>query len=94
MLEKCTDVTYTVSCGPRGRPQVILVDRMRAKKIQLLENETAESYTSNIGSAERNSTDKVIIDSEGVEPAGCLTPDNTRRARWPPAWLSDYVTEF
>ena len=94
VLEKCTEVTYKVSCGPRGRLQVIHVDRMRAKKSQLLENETAESYTSNIGSAERNSTDKIIIDSEGVEPAECLTPDNTRRARRPPAWLSDYVTEF
>ena len=44
VLEKCTDVTYKVDCGgPRRKPQVIHVDRMRLKRAQRLEYETEYS---------------------------------------------------
>ena len=44
VLEKCTDVTYKVDCGgPRRKPQIIHIDRMRLKRAQRLEYETENS---------------------------------------------------
>ena len=108
VLEKCTDVTYKVDCGgPRRKPQVIHVDRMRLKRAQRLEYETENSdrqgnepndepvstndSRSNDSGKEGNNND-VIIDMEGVE--GDLETESTRRMRRPPLWMSDYITRF
>lgn len=40
ILSKCFDVTYEVPCSPRGKSQII--DRIRAKECQTLENENVE----------------------------------------------------
>ena len=34
VIEKCADVTYKIPCGRRGKPQVIHVDRIKAKEQQ------------------------------------------------------------
>ena len=36
---KLSDLTYKVNCGPRGKPQVIHVDRIRLKRRQKLSHE-------------------------------------------------------
>ena len=43
VIEKCTDVTYKIPCGQRGKPQVIHVDRIKAKKQQILSFERPEN---------------------------------------------------
>jgi hypothetical protein len=40
VLEKCTDVTYRVECGNKGKSQIIHVDRMRKRNPQILEGYT------------------------------------------------------
>lgn len=93
VLDKCSDVTYKVLCGQRGTPQIIYVDRIRAKKSQVLENEVHESSLEQAPSS--RTSDDVIIDIEDVDPVESLAPDNnTRRRRRRPPWMSDYVTEF
>ncbi|CAG2231003.1 unnamed protein product [Mytilus edulis] len=42
VLEKCTDVTYKVNCGQRGKTQIIHVDRLRKRNPQILEGESVE----------------------------------------------------
>ncbi|MEW8545665.1 MAG: hypothetical protein AB2693_19260, partial [Candidatus Thiodiazotropha sp.] len=93
VVEKCSDVTYKVLCGPRGAPQIIHVDRMRAKPSQLLESEVNESSVQQ--TPIKRTSDDVIIDIEDVDPVERLPPqDNTQRMRRRPHWMSDYITEF
>jgi hypothetical protein len=42
VLEKCTDVTYRVECGNKGKSQIIHVDRMRKRNLQILGGETEQ----------------------------------------------------
>jgi hypothetical protein len=42
VLEKCTDVTYRVECGNKGKSQIIHVDRMRKRNPQILGGETEQ----------------------------------------------------
>lgn len=46
VLEKCTDVTYKVNCGQRGKTQIIHVDRLRKRNPQILEGESVEPLES------------------------------------------------
>lgn len=42
VLEKCTNVTYKVNCGQRGKTQIIHVDRLRKRNPQILKGESVE----------------------------------------------------
>ena len=99
ILEKCTDVTFKVNCGQRGKPQVIHIDRMRLKRSQRLEHEDSisngqnnEQESTNDSVKESNTNNDIIIDMEGV--SGNWAPENIQRTRKPPYWLSDYITKY
>ena len=99
ILEKCTDVTFKVNCGQRGKSQVIHIDRMRLKRSQRLQHEDLisdgqnnEPESTNDSVKETNTNNDVIIDMEGV--SGDWAPENMRRTRRPPYWLSDYITKY
>ena len=99
ILEKCTDATFKVNCGQRGKPQVIHIDRMRLKRSQRLEHEDLvsdgqnnEPESTNDSVKESNTNNDIIIDMEGV--SGNWAPENMQRTRRPPYWLSDYITKY
>ena len=99
ILEKCTDVTFKVNCGQRGKPQVIHIDRMRLKRSQRLEHEDLISdgqnnqpESTNDLVKETNTNNDVIIDMEAV--SGDWAAENMQRTRSPPYWLSDYITKY
>ena len=96
-IEKVIDVTYEVSCGHRGKPQAIHVDRMKAKRPQQL---ALESKDRDVQCSPQNKNDEVIIDMGDIgeeEHVGqrddSLTP-STSRTRRPPPWMSDYITKL
>lgn len=69
VLEKCSECTYKVSCGSKGSPQVIHVDRMRLVKSQILTNEEeVPKLESNFD--ERESGDQ--IDDENDNKLGLI----------------------
>jgi hypothetical protein len=43
VMDKITDVTFKVNCCPRGKTQVVHVDRLRLKRDQILRNEKESS---------------------------------------------------
>lgn len=98
VLEKCSECTYKVSCGSKGSPQVIHVDRMRLVKSQILTNEEeVPKLESNFD--ERESGDQ--IDDENDNKLGLINieaeqelPQRSVRNRRAPAYLSDYVLGF
>ena len=81
VVQKCTDLTYKVLCGPRGAEQVIHVDRMRKKKEQTLVGETdVRELESEIEDVEREEeTDELTVDAS-----------SGKRQRRKPRWLLDY----
>ena len=85
--EKCTDVTYKVLCEPRGKPQIIHVDRMRLKKSQTRENEQREER-----SDARNEEDIEVHEQESEQKPG--NTGLSKRSRRPPVWFSDYTADF
>ncbi|XP_062568670.1 uncharacterized protein LOC134230798 [Saccostrea cucullata] len=42
VLDKMTDITYKVNCGPRGKSQIEHVDRLRLKRSQTLRDKVVE----------------------------------------------------
>ena len=94
VIEKCTDVTYKIPCGRRGKPQVIHVDRIKAKKQQILSFERPENRQGDviidIDFEEEDELSPYTQSNVGNES---LAP-NTHRVRKPPIWMSDYVTKY
>ena len=99
VLKKFTDVNYEVDCGPRGRSQIIHVDRMRMKKEQILQNEKAATKVE-VSNNDQESSDKEVISKSENEREYELEPPNDvslpkthGRVRRPPQWLKDYVVD-
>ena len=99
VLKKFTDVNYEVDCGPRGRSQIIHVDRMRMKKEQILQNEKAATKVE-VSNNDQESSDKEVISKSENEMEYELEPPNDvslpkthGRVRRPPQWLKDYVVD-
>lgn len=67
---------------------------MRARKSQQLEHESVESEDISRKSASNSNEGNrdVVIDMEEVDES--WAPQTMQRSRRPPAWLSDYETEF
>ncbi|KAK3106230.1 hypothetical protein FSP39_015710 [Pinctada imbricata] len=90
ILEKCSDITYKVDCGPRGMPQMIHVDRLRLKKKQILTHEKSEQ--------DHPVSDSPPSSESFNEESGSKLPPNTesalpgKRVRKSPRYLSDYET--
>ena len=104
VVEKCSDVTYKVLCGMRERPQVIHVDRMRKKRGQVLLNEQVLLDEEN---ANAEVDDSVSLHDDDLEPEqnenagdsasadlGTDSFEQSKRRRKPPAWMSDYTSDF
>ena len=102
VIGKCSDLTYKVDCGTRGRDQIIHVDRLRVQHPQVLSGETGAA-----GGAYRDEMHEDVSE----ENAECTVEDNTRlisdtevtndvtpldphkRERRAPKWMSDYVVD-
>ena len=94
MIEKCTDVTYKILCGRRGKPQVIHVDRIKAKRQQILSFERPENRQGDvIIDIDFEEEDELSPNTQSSVGNESLAP-NTRRVRKPPIWMSDYVTKY
>jgi hypothetical protein len=101
IIDKVTDLTYRVNCGPRGKPQVVHVDRLRHKREQVLRGEIVDNEVQ----ADSDQTDQLmsadgILSSDEAEIQHAdnhelLTDTNTcvgsTRIRRPPTWLNDFV---
>ena len=87
MVDKKSDLLYEVDCGPRGKNQVIHVDRLRLQKPQLLAGEVDDGMV--------EGEDHDIDDSNASElEEDAYTPESlceNKRTRKPPVWLQDYV---
>ena len=104
VIRKCSDVTYEVKCGPRGKPQIIHVDRMKKCVNQKLHGESdMEQKDSELQEHNSNDVDdrKEInkspeMDSEVHFPERYLEAEEPeirpRRERRQPYWLKDYDT--
>ena len=99
---KLPDLTYKVNCGPRGKPQVIHVDRMRLKRRQELSHENPEveetsdcTAPEKVELADSNDENKEVNDEnyehvDETQSEKYLIPEVRVRKR--PKWLSDYET--
>ena len=87
VVDKKSDLLYEVDCGPRGKNQVIHVDRLRLQKPQLLAGEVDDGMV--------KGEDHDIDDSNESElEEDVYTPESlceNKRTRKPPVWLQDYV---
>jgi hypothetical protein len=102
VIAKITDVTYTISCGRKGKPQVIHVDRIRKKYPQNLpeESEQIESYEETVAKDdlpnESMKTDKAMEFDSNKEISDNVGVDSevqkSGRQKRKPAWLADYET--
>ncbi|XP_062579619.1 uncharacterized protein LOC134241607 [Saccostrea cucullata] len=95
VIDKMTDITYKVNCGPRGKPQIVHVDRLRLKRSQTLRDEVVEDNSSQEDTGqdtERSVTDNERNDIE-APPSGddLVVNEGGGRIRRPPTWLQDYV---
>jgi hypothetical protein len=103
VIAKITDVTYTINCGRKGKPQVIHVDRIRKKYPQNLsgeESEQIESYEETVAKDdlpnESMKTDKAMEFDSNKEISDNVGVDSevqkSGRQKRKPAWLADYET--
>ena len=90
ILEKCSDITYKVDCGPRGMPQMIHVDRLRIKKKQILTHEQSEPYHTVADSP--TSSESLNVESGPKVPLNTESALPGKRVRNPPRYLCDYET--
>ncbi|XP_061176094.1 uncharacterized protein LOC133185046 [Saccostrea echinata] len=97
VIDRMTDNTYKVNCGPRGKPQIVHVDRLRLKRSQTLRDEVVEDSTSQEGISQ--DTEKSVTDNERNDIEAPPSEDNFdvdgggARFRRPPTWLQDYVLD-
>ena len=97
VLRKFSDVNYEVDCGPRGRSQIIHVDRMRIKKEQVLQNENSERRTeitvrdTIISNENAPSEPENECEYNSAHPNNVSLPNTHGRVRRPPQWWKDYV---
>lgn len=95
ILNKCSDLTYRVNCGSRGKEQVVHVDRLRKKHPQILSGEVSNDLLDN---------DKIVEDllpevqvERGIQDEGLELEHRenenmaAKRSRRPPKWMSDYT---
>ena len=89
VIDKITDVTFKVNCGPRGKTQVVHVDRLRLKRDQILRNERESSLdNTNHSIAESREPEIENLPSEVDENPETFRSGRIRKA---PGWLQDYV---
>ena len=104
VIRKCSDVTYEVKCGPRGKPQIIHVDRMKKCVNQKLHGESdmeqkdseLQEHNSNDVDDRKERNTSPEMDSEVHFPERYLEAEEPeirpRRERRQPYWLKDYDT--
>ena len=102
IVRKFSDVTYEVKCGPRGKPQVIHVDRMKKRYQQNLREEPQrqESDKGNVmpptiirndenqGSIGHSENEEINNQDKYLEVE---VQESGKRRRREPAWLKDFV---
>ena len=103
MIGKCSDLTYKVDCGTRGRDQIIHVDRLRVQHPQVLRGETGAADSANWDEVHADVSDenaectveddstRLISDREVTNDVAPLDPH--KRERRTPKWMSDSVVE-
>ena len=101
IIDKVTDLTHRVDCGPRGKPQVVHVDRLRQKREQVLRGEIVDNEVqveSNQIDQSMTADEVVSTDEADIQHADnddLLADTNTcagsTRIRRQPRWLKDFV---
>jgi hypothetical protein len=96
-----TDQTYRVNCGPRGKPKVVHVDRLRQKHEQVLRGEIVDNevQADSDQTDQSMSADEVLSSDEAeiqhADNHELSTDTNTcvgsTRIRRPSKWINDFV---
>lgn len=103
---RCTDVTYRVNCGLRGKSQVVHIDRIRRKHSQNLLNEKDQSESVQVEKSEtelteseykaentEESVDDIVLDGTEDKYIAQESPVMGKRTRRDPVWMRDYYSE-